>query len=95
VPDERRGRVSAFLDGYLYQFGSIVSCGMVLAILAAVRRDSLAPQAGRALYHILAIACAVMALWAITRFRFHYDTSMLNWRLRRRRRRSVLKDLDL
>ncbi len=94
VPDERRGRVSAFLDGYLYQLGSILSCGMVLAVLAAVRRNVLTPQMGRMVYTALALACAATALWALTRFRAHYDASMFNWRLRRRQRKSVLDNIE-
>lgn len=95
VPDERRGRVSAFLDGYLYPFGAILSCGLIGATLLAVRQSLLTQAVGRALYFSLACVCTGIALWAITRFRVHYDTSMLNWRLKRRKRRSVLTDLDL
>ncbi|MFQ6015463.1 MAG: Npt1/Npt2 family nucleotide transporter [Anaerolineae bacterium] len=95
VPDERRGRVSAFLDGYLYPLGSILSCGLVGATLFAVRQNLLTPRVGRALYFGLACACTGIGLWAITRFRAHYDASMLNWRLKRRKRVSVLADLDL
>ena len=94
VPDERRGRVSAFIDGYPYQLGSILSCGMVLAVLAAVRRNVLTPQMGRTVYTALALACAATALWALTRFRAHYDASMFNWRLRRRQRKSLLDNIE-
>ena len=95
VPDERRGRVSVFLEGYLYPAGSILSCGLIGIILFSVSQHLLSAQIGRALYFLVACACAGTALWAITRFRAHYDASMLNWRLRRRQRRSALADLDL
>jgi ATP/ADP translocase len=95
VPDERRGRVSAFMDGYLYPAGSIVSCLLVQVILITVRQHLLVPQVGRALYFGLAGMCTAVALWAIARFRVHYDVSMLNWRLRRRQRKSVLSNLEL
>ncbi|MFQ5794189.1 MAG: Npt1/Npt2 family nucleotide transporter [Candidatus Bipolaricaulia bacterium] len=95
VPDERRGRVSVFLDGYLYPLGSVLSCGMVGAVVFAVGQNLLAPEVGRTLYLSLGGACAGIALWAITQFRGHYDESMLNWRLKRRRRLSTLEDLEL
>jgi AAA family ATP:ADP antiporter len=95
VPDERRGRVGAFLDGYLYPFGSLLSCGVVGATLFAVGRGLLAPELGRAFYVGLACVCTAIALWAITRFRAHYDASMLNWRLKRRQRKSILSDIDI
>lgn len=93
VPDERRGRVSAFIDGYLYPAGSILGCFLVGSVLLAVGQGLLAPEIGRALYFGLAIACALAALWAIALFRLHYDSSLLNWRLKRRRRGSVLANV--
>ncbi len=95
VPDERRGRVSAFMEGYLYPAGSILSCLIVQGVLIAVRQHLLAQQVGRALYFGLAGVCTAVALWAIIRFRAHYDVSMLNWRLRRRQRKSILSNLEL
>ncbi|GIV97445.1 MAG: hypothetical protein KatS3mg057_2102 [Herpetosiphonaceae bacterium] len=94
VPDERRGRVSAFLDGYLYPLGSILSCGMIGLVLFLVGQQLLSPEQGRILYLSLALVCASIALWSITRLRVHYDQSMLNWRLRRRQRRSSLADIE-
>lgn len=94
VPDERRGRVGAFLDGYLYPFGSILSCIVIGLLLIGVRQGLLALEIGRAIYIGLACVCAVVALWAITRFRAHYDVSMLNWRLKRRQRKSVLEGIE-
>jgi len=67
---------------------------MVLAVLAAVRRNILTPEVGRTVYTALALACSAAALWALTRFRAHYDASMLNWRLRRRQRKSVLDNIE-
>lgn len=94
VPDERRGRVSAFLDGYLYPIGSLLSCGVVGIILLLVRGNLLTAQVARMLYFGVAIVCAAGAFWAVTRFRVHYETSMLSWRLKRRQRKSLLEKLD-
>jgi ATP:ADP antiporter, AAA family len=95
VPDERRGRVSAFMDGYLYPLGSFLGCGIIGGTLFMVGRGLLSPDAGHALYFGLSFLCALGGLWAIWRFRAAYDTSMLNWRLKRRRRGSILADLNL
>lgn len=95
VPDERRGRVSAFMDGYLYPAGSIISCGIVGLTMLGVSRGLIADGIGRLLYFGVAVVCTAAAVWAIVLFRTHYDKSMLNWRLKRRQRKSILDDLDL
>ncbi len=95
VPDERRGRVSAFMDGYLYPLGSLLSCGFVGAVLFAVGHGLLTRDEGRAVYFAIAGLCIGVALWAVGRFRAHFDESMLNWRLKRRRRGTVLSRLEL
>jgi AAA family ATP:ADP antiporter len=94
VPDERRGRVSAFVEGYLYPLGSIVSCGMTGLFLTAAHHNLLDPVLARALYMGVGCICAIVALISIFRFRAHYDTSMLNWRLKRRQRSSVISKLE-
>ncbi len=94
VPDERRGRVSAFVEGYLYPLGYLIGCAMMGAVLWGVKCHFCTPSAGRVLYLALSCACAVVSLWAMMRFRATYDVSMLNWRLQRRRRASVLDDLE-
>jgi hypothetical protein len=94
VPDERRGRVSAFVEGYLYPLGYIIGCAMIGAVLWGMKYHLFAPSAGRTLYLGLSCACAVVSLWAMMQFRATYDVSMLNWRLQRRRRASVLDDLE-
>jgi membrane protein YdbS with pleckstrin-like domain len=86
VPDERRGRVSAFLDGYLFPFGSILSCIMIGALMIAVGNNVLAHSAARAIYLLVAMAAAGIALYSASRIASSYDSSMLNWRLKRRKR---------
>jgi hypothetical protein len=38
------------------------------------------------------VAAAAVGLWAALRLRAVYDSSMLNWRLKRRERRSSVMD---
>lgn len=94
VPDERRGRVSTFLEGYLYPLGSLIGCGLIGFILFAGDQHWLAPATGVTIYLGIGIGCAVIAVWAISRFLDTYDASMLNWRLKRRKRGSPLDDVE-
>lgn len=89
VPDERRGRVSVFMDGYLYPTGIILSCAMIGATLFAVGRGLLPLRAAELTYLGVGVVCVIAAAWAIFRFRKSYDGSMLNWRLRRRQRKGT------
>jgi ATP/ADP translocase len=94
VPDERRGRVSAFMDGYLYPLGSLIGCFVVGATLLAVSRGVFTTGTASAIYLSIAALCALVALWSASRIRIVYDTSMLNWRLKRRKRASSLADIE-
>jgi MFS family permease len=93
VPEERRGRVSIFMDSYLYVAGSFAGCLITLAIVGVGVRIGWTNYAYG--YLAAAIAAALIGLWAALRLRAIYDTSLLNWRLRRRGRgASVLDKLD-
>ena len=89
VPEGIRGRVSIFMDSYVYSAGGILGSLIIGAIVAGGLRLGLAQY----FYAYLAVAAlaALLALWAILRMRAVYDSSLLNWRLQRRKRgRSVL-----
>jgi AAA family ATP:ADP antiporter len=93
VPEERRGRVSMFMDSYLLATGTIVGAVVVVVIV------SVGLQVGSAAYPYvylgLAVLAALFAIWAINRMRQVYDRSLLNWRLKRRQRGAhVLDKLD-
>ena len=90
VPEERRGRVSVFIDSYLYSAASIVGSLITGAIVFVGVRLAL-PQYYYA-YLAAAVATAALGLWAALRLRAVYDSSMLNWRLKRRERRSSVMD---
>ncbi|HEU0167824.1 MAG TPA: hypothetical protein VFS62_08615, partial [Chloroflexota bacterium] len=84
VPEERRGRVSLLMDGYLYASGDIlgcVACGIGVLLATAFSHPSFA-SASLALGVLLSIG-AVAAGIALRR---SWDVSLLNWRLQRRRR---------
>ncbi|OQA19968.1 MAG: hypothetical protein BWY63_01609 [Chloroflexi bacterium ADurb.Bin360] len=93
VPEERRGRVSIFMDSYLYAGGSIVGALLVLAVIG------IGAWVGWSGYHYVYLGvgalAALFALWSIFQMRRVYDKSLFNWRIKRRQRRSsVLDSLD-
>jgi ATP:ADP antiporter, AAA family len=83
VPEERRGRVSAFMASYLPSLGTIGACiitWLIVQMSAAINIKS------EYIYLPFAILGASVALWSVIRLRTVYDSSLLNWRLKRRQR---------
>jgi ATP/ADP translocase len=94
IPDERRGRVSAFLDSYFYSFATIVGCLVLGGLLLASSVGWLEQAVGIIIYLVVAGLAGAGALWAALRIRQVYDKSLLNWRLSRPRRKSILDDIE-
>jgi len=100
VPEERRGRVSMFMDSYLFAGGTIIGCLVTGAIVfVGPLRGFVGPQMGSSRYFYVYLAIAVLAalfaIWAVLKMRTVYESSLFNWRLKRRQRRSsVLDKLD-
>jgi len=100
VPEERRGRVSMFMDSYLFAGGTIIGCLVTGALVfVGPLRRLMSPQMGSSRYFYVYLAIAVLAalfaIWAVLKMRTVYESSLFNWRLKRRQRRSsVLDKLD-
>jgi ATP/ADP translocase len=95
VPEERRGRVSALMDGVLYPLGSVISCALVGLVVFGINQAWIDASSGRVLYIGMALVAALAALWSIRKFFLHYEKSMLNWRLSRRKKgTNILDKLD-
>lgn len=90
VPEERRGRVSMFIDTYLFALGVIFGC-ILLGIVLLVRHFVIGGASGLP-YLLLGLLVSVIAIWAIYRLRQVYDSSMFNWRLKRRQRTTSVLD---
>ncbi|MCA9989168.1 MAG: hypothetical protein KDE59_32910 [Anaerolineales bacterium] len=90
IPPARRGRVSLFLDNYVFAVGISLGALIVWGLMA------LAPASGMAPLYLGATALlAGGALVSIGWLNRTYEASLLNWRLKRRNRgRSVLDTLD-
>ncbi|MBC8505090.1 MAG: hypothetical protein ISR58_18185 [Anaerolineales bacterium] len=94
IPDEKRGRVSSFLDGYLYAIGTIFG-SLLLVLLFWVTGNGWLTLEGRNWAFLLTGGIvAFVSIWATTKLWLSYDTSMLDWRLARRKRRSSVLDMD-
>jgi MFS family permease len=93
APERIRGRVSMFMDSYLYSAGTIAGSIIIGAIVfAGIRYDITAYVY---VYLGVCLVASLLALWAIQKMRLVYDISLLNWRLQRRKRgRSVLDELS-
>jgi hypothetical protein len=140
VPEERRGRVSIFMDSYLPALGTILGCLLTGAVVLAAAW--LSPTAATPVYAVILVTGAVIsvwtmlerwqvlvtvlimltagalilfgvrvsaeqafyvylgvalmataaAIWAIFKMRAVYETSLLNWRLKRRQRGARVLD---
>lgn len=94
IPGEKRGRVSAFLDGYLYPLGTIIASLILLVFIGAEKAEWLqGPHLDR-VYWGIGLLVSSLAFWAAFQLRQVYDKSLLNFRLARRKRREYSASLD-
>lgn len=95
VPNEKRGRVSMFIDSYLPSAGTIIGSLVTFAIISIGLRLGIAREQYTLIYIGLGVIIAVVALFAAYKVRATYEQSMLSWQLKRRTRgSSVLDRLD-
>lgn len=83
VPEERRGRVSTFIDNFLPSTGTILAClvtGAIVLVGIWTNHDL------HLVYLAISFASGGFALWATLKMGKVYDSSLLNWRLKRRQR---------
>jgi len=95
VPDARRGRVSTFLDSYIYATGTIAGCLLLGLLILLGRGGVIGRVAVVVLYESLAAAMAAVTLFFAFRLRAVYEDSLWNPWLARRKRRGVSIELDL
>ncbi|MDB9529658.1 MFS transporter [Oscillatoria sp. CS-180] len=94
VPEERRGRVSLFLDSYLTAAGAILTVLIVGGIILVSRVFGITDYFY--IYLSLCLLVALIALFSILKMRAVYDSSLFHWRLKRRQRNKKIVDkLDL
>ena len=95
VPNEKRGRVSMFIDSYLPSGGTIIGSLVTFAIISIGLKFGFFREQYSLVYLGFGIAAALLAAFAAFRVRATYEQSMLSWQLKRRTRgASVLDKLD-
>lgn len=92
VPDERRGRVSTFLDSYSFSLATIL--GSLILLLLFWAGAGLRPLYVVYTYLGVAAIASAGAIWAARQAQATYDASLLNWRLSRSRRKSALDGIE-
>jgi ATP/ADP translocase len=93
VPDERRGRVAVVIDRYFYDLSTIFA-SLVLGLLLLFGAGTAIAPFLVYVYVGLALVASLIAIWAAFRIRARYDESLLDWRLSRSRRKSVLTGIE-
>ncbi len=95
VPNEKRGRVSMFIDSYLPSGGTIIGSLLTFTIISLGIKFGLTRDVYARIYVGVGVLIAAVAIYASFRVRATYEQSMLNWQLKRRSRAaSVLDKLD-
>ncbi len=94
VPEGKRGRVTTFIDSFLFAIAQIIGCAVLGAGVLLRRSGALSPTAVAIGYMLIGAVCAVLAVYFVTRLRATYDASLVNWRLARRKRGSAVAGLD-
>lgn len=90
IPEERRGRVSTFMDSYLPAIGTVTACAMMGAVIAIGLWIGM--EKSYLIYLGLAGIAAIVGVWAVFRMRKVYDSSLLSWRMKRRQRGASVLD---
>jgi hypothetical protein len=94
IPDERRGRVAVFMDTTFYNSATILSA-LILGLLAYLwKRSILTEEIYHNVYLGIGILAAIGAVWASFNMRRVYETSLLDWRFSRSKRKSVLDNIE-
>jgi len=95
VPNEKRGRVSMFIDSYLPSIGTLIGSLIAFGIITVGLKLGLPRSQYSLVYVGVGLLVAVVAVFAAFRVRATYEQSMLSWQLKRRTRgASLLEKMD-
>ncbi len=95
VPDEKRGRVSIFIDSYLPSFGTILGSLIAFGVISWGIASETNYEVFSAINMGVAIVAAIISVVAFFFMRAAYEKSLLSWQMKRRSRgSSVLDQLD-
>ena len=85
--------MAVVIDRYLYDFSTIFA-SLVLGLLMLFGPNTAIAEFVVYIYIGMAILAAIVAVLAGFRLRARYDESLLDWRLARSRRKSVLTGIE-
>jgi ATP:ADP antiporter, AAA family len=94
VPDERRGRISTFMDSYFINFATLIGCILLLVLIGCTALGLWSESISRYIYLGIALLAGIGSLFSGLYLRKVYDRSLLNWRLSRSKRKSVLDGIE-
>lgn len=95
VPDEKRGRVSIFIDSYLPSFGTIIGSLIAFGVISWGITSGTDYKVFSAINTGIAVVGAIISSVAFFLMRASYEQSLLSWQMKRRSRgSSVLDQLD-
>ena len=94
IPDERRGRISAFMDSYFITTSTVMGCIVLIVLLALVSSAVITLQMATWIYLGLAGVTSLVGVGASVYFRKVYEASLLNYRLTRSKRKSALDGIE-
>ena len=94
IPDERRGRISTFMDSYFINFATLIGCVLLLVLVGCTALGWWSESTSRYIYLGVALLAGIGSLVSGLYLRRVYDSSLLNWRLSRSKRKSVLDGID-
>ena len=94
APEGKRGRVTTFIDSFVFAIAQIVGCALLGGGILLRRTGVLSRTTVAVGYLAVGAICALLAVYFVMRLRATYDSSLMNWRLARRKRAAVITDID-
>jgi len=94
IPDERRGRIATFMDSYFITSATILACVLLLVLLSLSGSGVISIEFATKIYLGVAVLAGVGGLMSSLYLKKVYDSSLLNYRLARSKRKSVLDGIE-
>jgi heme/copper-type cytochrome/quinol oxidase subunit 4 len=82
------------MDSYFITTATVVGCILLVVLLGLVSNGTLLYETVIAIYLAIAIVASVLGILVFVYLRKVYDTSMLNYRLARSKRKSMLDGIE-
>ena len=92
VPDEKRGRVSIFIDNYLPSLGAIFGSLLAFGIISWSVSAEISRTIYSSVYLGVGLLSALISIIAFFSMRSVYEKSLLSWQMKRRSRSSSVMD---